>query len=316
MSNRRGVFTYENGHVAWITTPMGAGEPGHPRFGHGVRYVNVIDVGQSYVQDFVKRAVVQLCPDPRAAESTHLNYEKVGLTVAACDELGLPLSEDERKKTFVGMSGRKGRGVKVGDLIDRLERDALEEVRQRLSERNYEPDEQLDIAHKIAVGAVRYFLLKYTRNSVIAFDFKEALSFQGETGPYLQYAIARINSMFVKWEAAGFPTERPLAGVPEKRINELFSRADGETFWPLVYLVAQYPEVLTRSADALEPATLAKYAFTLAQQFASFYNAEENQVMKEADEARRALLIEICSVVRATLTAALSALGIDAPRRM
>lgn len=305
-------FTYPDGHVAWITTPSGSGDEGHPRFGHGDRYVNVIDVGQSYVQDFVKRGVMAVADDPKVSESTHLDYEKVGLTVAACDELGLPLADDERKKSFVGMSGRKGRGVKADDLLDILERSALEEVKKR--ERGYSEAEERDIAHKIAVGAVRYFLLKFTRNSVIAFDFKEALSFTGETGPYIQNATVRLNSIFAKLEAAGIPFERPLEGVERERIAEMLARAENADFWPLVYLAAQFPETLERAATSLEPAVVAKYAFQLAQLSNEFYH--QHPVKDEADETRRALLIEVITAVRATLIAALGALGIDAPRRM
>jgi arginyl-tRNA synthetase len=305
----RKFVTYPNGHVAWITTPEERGEDEHPRFGHGTRYINVIDVGQSYLQDFVKRGVMAVTNDPEVAESTHLNYEKVGLTVAACDELGLPLGADERKKSFVGMSGRKGRGVKADDLLDILERNALEEVRKRA--RGYDEAEERDIAHTIAIGAVRYFLLKFTRNSVIAFDFKEALSFQGESGPYIQNATVRLNSIFAKLEAEGIKVGEPPA--PD-RVAELFAASENADFWPLVYLAAQFPDVLQRSADMLEPAVIAKYAFQLAQAMNEFYHV--HPVKDEPDVDRRALLIAIIGAVRATLVAALGTLGIDAPRRM
>lgn len=305
----RPFHAYEGGHVAWITSPAGTGVEGHERFGHGTRYVNVIDVGQSYTQDFVKRAVMAVTNDPEVAKSTHLNYEKVGLTVAACDELGLPLGEDERKKSFVGMSGRKGRGVKSDDLLDILERNALEEVRKR--ERGYVEDEERDIAHKIAVGAVRYFLLKFTRNSVIAFDFREALSFQGETGPYIQYTVVRINSIFAKLAEVGVDTKRTLEPAVA---SDLFGRVENADFWPLVYLAAQFPEALSRAAESLEPSVVAKYAFQLAQAMNEFNH--KHPIKDEPDAARQTLLVEIIQIVRATLTSALAALGIDAPRRM
>jgi arginyl-tRNA synthetase len=305
----RRFLAYPDGREVWITTPAGTGEPGHPRFGHGTRYINVIDVGQSYVQEFVKRAVMAVADDPEVAKSTHLNYEKVGLTVAACDELGLPLGEEERKKTFVGMSGRKGRGVKSDDLLDILERSALEEVQKR--ERGYSEDEERQIAHQIAVGAVRYFLLKFTRNSVIAFDFKEALSFTGETGPYIQNAVVRLNSIFRKLEEAGIAADAP----PSAEVAaELFTREENADFWPLLYLAAQFPDVLDRVASALEPAHVAKYAFQLAQSMNEFYHA--HPIKDEPDADRRALLVAIIATVRQTLTDALGALGIDAPRRM
>src|SRR5438094_10155778 len=120
----------------------------------------------------------------------------VALSPAACEQLGLELSDEDRKRPYIEMSGRKGLGVKADDLINRLEADALEEVSSR------HPELSETAIHKtaraIAVGALRYFLLKFTRNSVIAFDFKEALSFEGETGPYCQYAAVRANSIFRK----------------------------------------------------------------------------------------------------------------------
>lgn len=309
----RPFFTYPNGHVAWITTPTGHGsdEP-HQRFGHGSRYINVIDVGQSYTQDFVKRGVMAVTNDPEVERSTHLNYEKVGLTVAACDELGLPLSEEERKKSIVSMSGRKGRGVKSDDLVDILERNALEEVKKR--ELGYGEDEEREIAHTIAVGAVRYFLLKYTRNSVIAFDLKEALAFQGETGPYIQYTAVRLNSIFGKLAAKGVNTESPFAHLSADQINDLFAHEENVDFWPLVYTAAQYSEFLDRAAETLEPAVMAKYAFQLAHAMNDFYH--KHRVIDEPDPVRQAVLIGIIGIVRATLVAALGALGIETPRRM
>src|SRR5438034_11158987 len=120
----------------------------------------------------------------------------VALSPAACEELGIELSDEDRKRPYVEMSGRKGLGVKADDLINRLEADALAEVKTRHAD--LAAEEQRKTAHAIAVGALRYFLLKFTRNSVIAFDFKEALSFEGETGPYCQYAAVRANSIFRK----------------------------------------------------------------------------------------------------------------------
>src|SRR4030095_5200270 len=128
--------------------------------------------------------------------SVHFGYEMVALSPAACTEMGIELSEEDRARPYIEMSGRKGLGVKADDLINRLETDALREVATRHAE--ISPDEQQATAHEIAVGALRYFLLKFTRNSVIAFDFKEALSFEGETGPYCQYAAVRANSIFRK----------------------------------------------------------------------------------------------------------------------
>lgn len=311
----RKFFTYPDGNVAWITTPDAAGaETSHKRFGHGDRYINVIDVGQSYVQDFVKKGVMSVADDPKVAASTHLDYEKVGLTVAACDDLGLPLSDDERKKTFIGMSGRKGRGVKADDLLNMLEQNALAEVRSRVERMNYPEDEQIAIAHTIAIGAVRYFLLKFSRNSVIAFDLKEALSFQGEAGPYVQYTAVRLNSIFAKLRDAGVAIDESLAGLSDERIAELLAAEENADFWPVVYLCAQLPETLSRAAAGLEPSIVARYAFQSAQLTNEFYH--RHQVRNETDADRQALMIAIIGLVRRTLVSALASLGIDVPERM
>src|SRR2546423_1732642 len=165
-------------------------------FGGGAIVYNVIDSRQSYPQEIVKKGVAAIVPEFGEAASVHLSYEMVALSPAACEELGIELSDEDRKRPFIEMSGRKGLGVKADDLIDRLEADALVEVKTRHPD--LAEDEQLETAHAIAVGALRYFLLKFTRNSIIAFDFKEALSFEGETGPYCQYAAVRANSIFRK----------------------------------------------------------------------------------------------------------------------
>lgn len=311
----RRFFEYPDGHVAWITTPDGhEAEAEHDSFGHGDRYVNVIDSGQSYVQDFVKKGVMSVANDPKVADSTHMDYEKVGLTVSACDDLGLPLSDEERKRSFIGMSGRKGRGVKADDLLAMLERNALAEVRSRVEKMNYPEDEQHAIAHKIAVGAVRYFLLKFSRNSVIAFDLKDALSFQGEAGPYVQYSAVRLNSIFAKLRDDSIDVDDPLGRTGDERISELLAGEENADFWPVVYLCAQLPETLSRAAAALEPAIVARYAFQTAQLTNEFYH--RHQVRNEANRDRQALMIAIIGLVQRTLVESLAALGIEVPERM
>src|SRR5438094_2340680 len=164
----------------------------------------LIDSRQSYPQEIVKRGVAAIVPEFGETASVHLSYEMVALSPTACEELGIELSEEDRKRPYIEMSGRKGLGVKADDLINRLEYDALSEVKARHPDLSAK--ETLDTAHAIAVGALRYFLLKFTRNSVIAFDFKEALSFEGETGPYCQYAAVRANSIFRKLGERSYST--------------------------------------------------------------------------------------------------------------
>src|ERR1041384_1643516 len=202
--NYKPFRSYSDGHATWVTTTeANAGtqpEVPRPNFGGGAIVYNVIDSRQSYPQEIVRRGVAAIVPQLGEEASVHLSYEMVALSPAACDELGIELTEEDRKRPYIEMSGRKGLGVKADDLINRLEADALAEVKTRHPDLS--DDEQRATAHAIAVGALRYFLLKFTRNSVIAFDFKEALSFEGETGPYCQYAAVRANSIFRKLAAS------------------------------------------------------------------------------------------------------------------
>src|SRR5258708_35892218 len=199
---------YGDGQVAWVTTTQPNSETlpevPRPNFGGGNTVYNVIDSRQAYPQEIVARGVSALVPELGKEASVHFGYEMVALSPAACAELGIQLSEEDRARPFIEMSGRKGLGVKADDLIDRLEASALGEVQSRHPELS--ASEQFEIAHAIAVGALRYFLLKFTRNSVIAFDFKEALAFEGETGTYCQNAAVRANAIFRKLE-----TDAPAA---------------------------------------------------------------------------------------------------------
>jgi arginyl-tRNA synthetase len=250
--------------------------------------------------------------DERVARSAHLAYEKVTLTPAAAVELGTELSEADAQRQQIGMSGRKGLGVKADDLIDRLDAGALEEVRSR------HPD--LDeagrrrIAHQIAVAALRYFLLKYTRTSIIAFDFKEALSFEGETGPYIQYSAVRAANIFRKLGRAPEDLRGDFAACAPEQVDAFFAGEGGQDLWALVAFAARLEETAQAAADSFEPTHVAKYAFQLAKQFNLFYH--NYHILSEPDAARRTLLLMVADVVRRRLVAALALLGIETPERM
>jgi arginyl-tRNA synthetase len=305
---------YPDGSTAWITTSEeGENDPRHPNFGNGAAYFNVIDIGQSYPQHYVKLGVMAVDHDERVERSAHLAYEKVVLTPAAAEQLGQKLSDDDKQRGAVSMSGRKGLGVKADDLIDQLEANALAEVASRHPE--LDAENQSVAAHKIAVGALRYFLLKYSRTSIISFDFKEALAFDGETGPYIQYSVVRANSIFRKLAEAGVDTNAlDLQRVSRERIAEILASKDADDLWALVYLASRFNDLLRGAVAALEPSIVAKWAFQTAQRFNLFYHSYH--ILSESDEARRALLVGITSIVRRQLIAALDVLGIEAPERM
>jgi arginyl-tRNA synthetase len=306
--------TYPGGQVAWITSSKeGENDPNHPPFGNGAAFFNVIDIGQSYPQHYVKLGVMAVDHDERVERSAHLAYEKVALTPAAAEQMGQQLSEEDRKRGVVSMSGRKGLGVKADDLIDQLEASAFSEVAARHAELGEQ--EQRETAHMIAVGALRYFLLKYSRNSIISFDFKEALSFDGETGPYIQYSVVRANSIFRKLAEAGDGAEAAsVRDLPRERLAEILSGEAGDDLWSIVYLASRFPDTVRGAVAALEPAVVAKWAFQIAQRFNLFYH--NYHILSEADPARRAALIAITTIVRRQLIAALGVLGIQAPERM
>jgi len=315
--------SYDDGHVVWITTTEPNAEilPEVPRpnFGGGVKVYNVIDSRQAYPQEIVARGVAAVVPEVGAEASVHFGYEMVALSPAACEELGIELSEEDRARPFIEMSGRKGLGVKADDLIDRLETDALREVSTRHPELS--SIEQSITAHQIAVGALRYFLLKFTRNSVIAFDFKEALSFEGETGPYCQYAAVRANSIFRKLdEQAIAQAEQLIANTAQGSesetpgVAEVLADEAGTEIWSLVMLAERLEETISQCTNSAEPANLAKYTFTLARSFNLFYH--RHRIIAEEDEIRRAVLIVVANIARRQLTSALRTLGIAVPHRM
>jgi len=299
---------YPNGHTTWITTSE-ATDYAHPDFGHGSAYLSVIGSEQTYLQRFVKEAVRALVADPRVERSAHIAYEKVALTPRACLELGIELSPEELERQQISMSGRRGLGVKADDLIEKLEEKALLEVRARHPELS--DVEARHLAHQIAVGALRYFLLKYTRTTAIAFDFAEALSFEGETGPYVQYAVVRARSIFRKLQEAGLE-RHPLREEQVAEINRLLNAHDD--LWMLLYLAARLEEFVHQACESYEPAILAKYAFQLAQRFNNFYHSYH--ILSEEDPLKREVYLLITEIVSERLTRALDLLGIEVPERM
>jgi arginyl-tRNA synthetase len=297
------------GEVVWTTTSA-ADDHGAPDFGAPAATVyNVIDARQAYLQQVVAAGLRSLRHAKEAEQSIHLSYEIVALTPRCAAEMGYELVPEDAKKPYVEVSGRKGLGVKADDLIDKLEAATLAEVRQRHAEMGEE--EQLRTAHEIAVGALRFFLLKFTRNAIIAFDFKDALSFEGETGPYCQYAVVRIRGIRRKGVEAGAGREVLTADS----VRTILSAADdGTALWELLLLAGSGDTAVDATITAQEPAFLAKYAFQLAQGFNHFYH--NHHILSETDEQKRAFLLGLTEVVETELARVLGLLGIEAPERM
>jgi arginyl-tRNA synthetase len=294
--------------TVWATT-SGKGDPLAPNFGAPATTVyNVIDTRQAYLQDVVKQGLRALGHPREAEHSIHFAYEIVALTPRCAAELGYELSPEEAQKPYVEVSGRKGHGVKADDLIDKLEAATLKEVRERHAEMSEE--EQKKTAHEIAVGALRFFLLKVTRNSIIAFDFADALSFEGETGPYCQYAVVRIRGIRRKGREAA---AKEIVVTPETAAALLGGTA-GNDLWELVLLAGSLDQAVELAIGGQEPAFVAKYAFQLAQAFNLFYH--KFHVLTEAEEQKRGFLLRLTELVERQLVTALRLLGIEAPEKM
>jgi arginyl-tRNA synthetase len=296
------------GETVWATTTLPS-DPAAPHFAEPATAVyNVIDTRQSYVQDVVAEALRRLGHAEAASKSIHLSYAFVVLTPRCAAELGYELSPEEAKQPFIQVSGRKGFGVKADDLIDKLEAATLAEVQQRHAEMS--ESEQKHTARAIAVGALRFFLLKFTRNAIIAFDFKDALSFEGETGPYCQYAVVRIRGIRRKGVEAGATS---VAVTPET-VATLLGGPEGNGLWELLLSVGLLDLAVDAAIGAQEPAFVAKYAFQLAQAFNNFYH--KHHILTEPDEQKRAFLLRLTELVEARLVETLGLLGIEAPAKM
>jgi arginyl-tRNA synthetase len=297
-------------HPVWRTAHDG-GSPEAPPFGRGRRVFNVIDVRQSYPQKVVKEGLRALGFAAEADASVHFSYEIVALSPKAARELAerfgeeYRLSPEDEKKPFVEMSGRKGLGVKADDLVELL----LERSRGEVASRRGAGAEAAaaeEDARAIAIGALRYFLLKVGRNKVIAFDFDEALNFEGDTGPYLQYSLVRADNIFRKLEERGIRAAAlEMAGGPEEWEDDL---------WAIALDAASTPDVAARTVESLEPAALARHAFGLAQAFNHFYHRQP--ILQEPDEAVRSRRLAIARIFRQEMSRLLALLGIPEPGRM
>jgi len=311
----RRFATQSNDHVLWSTTAAD-GEPNAPHFGGATRIYNVIDSRQMYLQALLSQALRTLGHPAEAENSIHFSYEMVALSHATARELGYPEPDgDESRKPFVEVSGRKGLGVKIDDLLDVLIAKATAEVAKRNPE--FAPEECRRVGSQIAVGAIRYFMLKFSRGKLIVFDMEEALSFEGETGPYLQYAVVRANNIFNKLrEREGLSEEDMLAGLAELDSEELTaaSEPDSHDLWALVFESARLDEVVDQTIRALEFSVLAKYAFGLAQLFNAFYH--RYPILNEDDPARRRWRAAGVAQFRTQMTRMLDLMGIDVPTRM
>ncbi len=303
-------FETVDGHRLWITATDADPQAAAPQFGRAQRVYNVIDSRQAYLQNVVVQGLQALGFEEQAENSIHFSYEMVALTPACCDELGFALSEQDRKRPYVEVAGRKGLGVKADDLLDTLVQKAMAEVRSRQQNESLSAEESERIARMVAVAALRYFLLRFARNTVIAFDFKEALNFDGETGPYVQYAAVRANRIFKKLSELGEEPPDLVNSYPG--FGEFLAQND--ELWEIVHQAARLPEIVRQIAQSLELGQLCKYAFSLAQRFNLFYH--RHHILSETDFQKKQHLLLVADLVRKQLAQALYLIGCDVPPQM
>jgi arginyl-tRNA synthetase len=304
----RKFYRYPNQHDCWISAMQG--EKDHPHFGDVAEIYNVIDARQSEAQNTVIEALRGLGHNEAADHYTHFSYEMVALTPRCAAELGYTLSAEDKARSYIEVSGRKGFGVKADDLLDQLIASAKSEVDSRHPQLT--DAERQSIATQIAIGALRYFMLKFTKQSVIAFDFKEALSFEGETGPYAQYAVVRATSIFKK---AGLDPDTFSAGLSsnvstQDLVQHLTAEAANE-IWELWLAASKTSYIIDQCIATTEPAYLAKHAFQLSQLFNTFYH--RHPILSESDEKRKQFLLATVAVVRRELIRTLAVMGITVP---
>jgi arginyl-tRNA synthetase len=303
-----------DGRLLWATSPEPTpDEAGHPQFGNAASVYNVIDVRQSYLQKLLKQALLAIGHREQAARSVHFSYEMVALSHATARQLGYDIPASDAARPFVEVSGRKGLGVKADDLLDTLVEKAGTEVVKRNAELAA-PDARR-VAEMIALAAVRYFMVRYSRGKVIAFDIDEALNFEGESGPYLQYAVVRANNIFQKLrDRDGLSEQAMLAGLSDTPAGELTGEGGIHDLWNLVLDAARLDEIVDQAIRTLELSVLAKYAFGVAQTFNAFYH--RYPILNEEREDLRRWRAAGVAYFRAQMTRALDLMGIPVPPRM
>lgn len=299
-------FPFE--YPLWETTHSGDGDPAAPKFGGASRVVNVIDSRQAYLQKVVKEGVRQVAGAKGAEASIHFAYEMVALTPTTAEALGMEISEEDAKRAYVEMSGRKGFGVKADDMLDELERKATEAVQTNAED--LDAAEAALIGRQVSVAALRYFMLRFGRNKVIAFDIDEALRFEGDSGPYLQYSTVRVQNIFRKMKERGVDPR-----IEEPAVDDLtLTQGLTDEMWELVKLSAELPGAIRRAVDSLEMSVVTQYLLDMAQKFNSFYH--KYPIMNEKDPAERQRRAVCAEVFRLTMVRALALLGIPVPERM
>ncbi len=273
-------------------------------FGKADIVFNVIDYRQSYLQNIIKQVIESIDKFKNTDKSfNHFGYEMVALSHNCVKELGFEINEEAKKKPYVEVSGRKGIAIKAEDLIDML----INRAKKEISKRNKDIDDNdlEKIAKKIGIAALRYFMIKYTSNSIIVFDFNEVLSFEGDTGPYLQYTVVRLNSIFSKLNTDSKNIEYNINRISEEEIffvrDILVLLLDTDTKFDMVI----------KSKDV---SILANHIYIIAQKTNHYYH--NYPVISEKDSDLKNFRIKFLSILRENLINLLKIIGIEVPKKM
>lgn len=309
----REFLKYPDGKPLWESTTDET-DPAAPRFGHADVVYNVIDIRQAYLQKVVKEGLRLLHHEKQADNSIHFSYEMVALTPATARALGMTVADEDMSKSYIEMSGRRGLGVKADDLLDALEKKAAEAVREGFSsgdrEGSIDEAEVGTLSRQIAIGALRYFMLKYGRNKVIAFDFAEALTFEGDSGPYLQYSTVRVQNIFRKMKDRGVDAMLDAASIDRLSISGEMP----DEMWELVRMSADTGAVVRKAVDTLELSSITRHGLEFAQKFNSFYH--KFPILNEKDPVERQKRAACAEVFRQTMEKLFELTGIPLPARM
>lgn len=288
-----------NGTVLWTTSSSGTKMD---RFGRADQVINVIDLRQKYLQDVLRFSLIKLGFEREGKNSIHFGYEVVALSPKTARELGVPV-DDEGEKSIYAMSGRKGIGVKADDLVERAIEHATMEVAKRHPEMS--PEEHRKLGLDIAVGAIRYYMVRFNISSVLVFDFDEALSMQGNTGPYLQYSYARAANIL------GRVDREILDDIDLRTVSVPSDLTDEEK--SLIRLIAELPAATEKAAETLQSSAFAEYTYNLATAFMNFY---ETSPVLTAAPARMRFRVALVMSFKQAMANALATLGIPALPRM
>ena len=299
----REFYKYGNGKVIHISGFTGRGLD--INYGNGDRVFTVIDVRQSYLQKIISEEVIKpLSEKGKEKEYVHFSYEMVALTPGCVEALGFELLEEEKKKSYIEVSGRKGMAVSGEELIDKL----IEKSKGEVLKRN--PDLSSDsidaIAGDIAVGALRYYMIKFNSNSVISFDFDDALSFEGETGPYMQYTIARINSIFRKLD------EPDITNI-NSNVSPM-DNVEAELYFDILLHISLLEIQLDHAVEKREISSIASHSYQLCQKLNQYYH--QYPVISENNEDLKDLRITLLTLFRENLLTLFGIMGIPVPERM